>query len=180
MLIYLAMIETEADKSKFETIYTAYKNLMFYVANQILGDTKDAEDVVHQAFIKVIENIEKIDEATCPKTRGFVVTITERKAIDLYRQRHRHTTVSLDTGLGETMEGRGGLEEIPAKLTLAEAMAQLPERYREVLLLKYDAGYKEKEIADLLSMSEENVHKTVQRAKNRLQMIFSEMEGAAE
>lgn len=176
MLAYLAIIETDADKSKFEKIYTAYKSLMYYVAIQVLGDTKDAEDVVHQAFIKVIENIEKIDEPKCPKTRGFVVTITERKAIDLYRRRQRHSTVSLDTGLGETMESHE-LEEIPTRLTLAEAMAQLPARYREVLLLKYDSGFNVKEIADLLSMSEENVHKTVQRAKNRLQMIFSEMEG---
>ena len=38
MLIYLSMIETEEDKSKFEQIYSKYKQIMFFVANRILRD----------------------------------------------------------------------------------------------------------------------------------------------
>lgn len=47
MLIYLAMIESDEDKSKFEIIYDTYKKLMLYEANKILMDTHDTEDVVH-------------------------------------------------------------------------------------------------------------------------------------
>jgi len=35
---------------------------MFYVANSILKDEHLAEDAVHQAFIKIIENLNKINE----------------------------------------------------------------------------------------------------------------------
>ena len=38
MLIYLAMIESDEDKSKFEIIYDTYKKLMLYEANKILMD----------------------------------------------------------------------------------------------------------------------------------------------
>ena len=61
MLIYLCAIEGQDEKQKFEIIYEEYKNLMFYVANRILEDTQDSEDIVHQAFLKIIEIIDQIE-----------------------------------------------------------------------------------------------------------------------
>lgn len=55
MFLYLAMIDSDADKSKFEILYSEYKNLMYYTANRILRNSSDAEDVVHQAFLKVMK-----------------------------------------------------------------------------------------------------------------------------
>lgn len=89
------MLESDEDKSKFEIMYTEYKNLMLYVANQILHDIQDSEDVVHQTFLKVIGILGKIEEPKCHKTRALLVTIVERTAIDLYRKRQNHATVEL-------------------------------------------------------------------------------------
>ena len=50
MIIYLQMIDTPEDRSKFEQIYLEYRGLMFHVANEILHNEQDAEDAVHQAF----------------------------------------------------------------------------------------------------------------------------------
>ena len=47
------MIESDADRSKLEIIYREYRDLMLFVANGILGDPNDSEDVVHQSFIKL-------------------------------------------------------------------------------------------------------------------------------
>ena len=69
-MIYLQMIDTPADRSKFEQLYLEYRGLMFYVANKILQSEQDAEDAVHQAFLSVAENIEKIGEPDSPKTQG--------------------------------------------------------------------------------------------------------------
>lgn len=86
MLIYLSMIDSLEGKQKFEVIYIKYRQLMFYVANKILMDAKDSEDVVHDSFLKVIEIIDKIIDPESPQTRALIVTITENKAIDLYRK----------------------------------------------------------------------------------------------
>lgn len=72
MLIYLAMIDSPEGKIKFEIIYEQYKNLMFYTANKILGDTRDSEDIVHDAFLKIIEIIDNIDDPKCPQTRSLM------------------------------------------------------------------------------------------------------------
>lgn len=76
MFLYLAMIDSDADKSKFEILYSEYKNLMYYTANRILRNSRDAEDVVHQAFLKVIEILDTISSPRCHKTRALLVTIT--------------------------------------------------------------------------------------------------------
>ena len=46
MIVYLQMIETDEDKSKFEEIYQEYRNLMYYVAYKRMQHEQDAEDVV--------------------------------------------------------------------------------------------------------------------------------------
>ncbi|MEE0049558.1 MAG: sigma-70 family RNA polymerase sigma factor, partial [Eubacteriales bacterium] len=95
MFLYLAMIDSDADKSKFEILYSEYKNLMYYTANRILHNSSDAEDVVHQAFLKVIEILDTISSPRCHKTRALLVTITEHKAIDLYREKQRRNVLPL-------------------------------------------------------------------------------------
>lgn len=88
-MLYLQMLPSPSEKDKFEQIYTLYRGLMFYIARRILPGEADAEDAVHQAFVSIIENLKKISEVRCPKTRSYVVIITERKAIDILRSRSR-------------------------------------------------------------------------------------------
>lgn len=175
MLVYMSLIETDSDKEKFATIYKEYKALMFHVATRILGDTKDSEDVVHDAFVKVAEIIDKIESAKCPKTRSLVVTIVERKAIDLYRQRKNRKVLYLDAE-NINVPSKEDFRLDPDRPPIVEAIALLPTKYRELLLLKYDNGFSEKELSALLSMSEANVHKTIQRAKKKLSDILMKLE----
>ena len=60
MVIYLQMIDDPRDRSKFEQLYTKYKDLMHYTAYKILRNDRDAEDAVHDAFLAIVRNIEKI------------------------------------------------------------------------------------------------------------------------
>ena len=106
MLIYLTMIEAEEDRHRFLSLYRRYKKLMLYIAHDILHDPHDAEDAVHEAFLRLAEMIEKIHEIDCPETRSLIVMITKSKAIDgppggLGRRR---TTPGRGCGAG----GRGG------------------------------------------------------------------------
>ena len=78
-----------------------------------------------------------------------------------------------DLELGSVKE----IESVEHASTLALAMATLPAKYREVLLLRYDNGFSEAEIANILSMSLANVHKTIQRAKKKLEQTLEEQEG---
>ena len=170
MFVYLQTIEGPQQKSAFEQIYIQYRALMYSVAYSILGNSQDAEDAVQHAFMKIAENINKISEPVCPKTKAYVVTIVENTAINLYRKKKRHPSVSYDEeAAGITVEYSGGSD-------LARCMAQLPARYRQVLLLKYHHGYSTKEIAKMLGLTAANAAKIEQRAKAKLEILCKEAE----
>ena len=167
MLIYLSMIESEDDKSKFEIIYERYKGLMFYTAMQILNHKQDAEDAVHQAFVSIIENLDKISEPECPKTRAYVVIITERKALDITRRKSKISHLEFD-------ESMFGTETPPLETNeLADAILQLPATYREIVLLRYYYNYTTKEIAKMLGMTGSATQKALWRAKTMLNRVLN-------
>lgn len=169
MIVYLAMIETPEEKTKFERLYLHYRALMYHVAYQILHNESDAEDVVHSAFVKIAEHMKKISDPVCPKTQSYVVTIVERKAIDLYRKKKRHGSVPLDEAAlaAAPPEADGGL---------AACILALPPRYRQVILLKYYQGFSCGEIASMLGISLAAARKLDQRAKEKLRQL-AEKEG---
>ena len=134
MLIYLMMIDSPEDQSKFEKVYLTYKGLMYHTAYKVLNNEEDAEDAVHNAFVKIAESISKIGEPVCPKTQVYVVTIVENKAIDLYRANQRRSKVIY-------LDEISGISVDENKMHgLAACMAKLPSRYRQVILLKYHQG----------------------------------------
>jgi len=171
MIMYLQMLETSEEKVRFEELVHTYKNLMFYVANQILNNEHDAEDAVQQAFFAILTNFEKISEVKCPQTRSFVVTVVERKAIDLYRAKNRSAVISFDEEYINT-PASAEADAVADRTDLARALAMLPTRYRELLLLKYDSGYSEREITVMCSMTPANVKKTIHRAKKKLETLL--------
>ena len=104
------------------------------MAYAILKNRKDAEDAVHQSVVKLAEQAERLPDGPGQRMRNLAVTVAERKAIDLWRRRQRHPQVDLDeVPLSYS-------QPLPSDGTLADAMANLPPRYREVLLLKYYTG----------------------------------------
>ena len=162
MLVYLAMIPTEEGRNKFALLYWEYRDLMFYLALRILGSQQDAEDAVQEALLRITEIIEKIHDPVCPETKALVGMIVEGKALDLYRRRRRQGAVALAQA-GRPPEEASSLRELTA-----QAMARLPARQRTVLLLKYDRGLDNREIARVLDMTVSAVERTVSRAKARL------------
>ena len=57
---------------------------------------------------------------------------------------------------------------------LAQAMAKLPRRYQDILLLRYDNGYSTRELAKMLGMSYAAVRKLLWRAKEALRESLPE------
>lgn len=168
MLIYLQMIETPEDRSKFEKVYLEYKSLMYYVAYDILKNESDSEDAVHNAFVNIAEHIERVGLPISDKTKSLVVTIVERRAIEIYRTKHRREFVEFDDkNIGLQVEYNGSFE-------IARCLAQLPANYRHVLILKYRHGYTNKEIARIMDTSEANAIKLGQRAKAKLLNLCKE------
>lgn len=166
MLIYLRMIESEEDRDKFTQLYIKYKNMMFHIALDFFHNESDAEDAVHQAFLKIIDSLDKIAQIDCHKTRSYIGIITEHTSIDLLRKKKRYEEVPLDS-LNDVL-----LDETSEEDNLSNLVSGLKPIYREVLYLRYFDEFEEKEIAKILGLSYSNVRKIVERAKDDLRELL--------
>ena len=90
LIFYLSLIETQKDQSKFTQLYKQYQYLMYHIAYQILYNEQDAEDMVHKAFLKIIDHLQEYEDVFSYKTKiGYaslfeisqLMNIIERKDI---------------------------------------------------------------------------------------------------
>ena len=159
------MITGEEDREKFEIIYKQYRNLMFYIANQIIHDTFLAEDAVHQAFIRIINNFNKIEDAYSIRTKNFISIITKNCAIDEYNKRKKADSVPFED-VELVLFGEDGLNE---EDDITSAIYGLSSIYKDVLVLKYFHDLSLKEISKILQIKENTVKKRLNRARRLLE-----------
>lgn len=169
MLTYLLLITGEENRGKFELLYEKYRKLMFYVANQVLQDPYLSEDAVHHAFLKIIENLDKIEDVQSHKTKSYIVTIVKNRAINLYNDRKRHVTVPLEEIQYNLSDDLNAQEDMDY---FTKAVIQLSVIYQEVLKLKYIQEFSNSEIAQMLDISEATVRKRLERSKRKLEEIL--------
>ncbi len=75
--------KNEKEKTKIEQIYSQYYKLLLYIAMEMLHDQIIAEDAVHEAFVKIIKNIGKINLDKPKETKRYIVVIIERTCLDI-------------------------------------------------------------------------------------------------
>ena len=137
---------------------------MKYIAFDILKDEQLAEDAVHNAFIKLIKYLDKIDENNCHKTKSFIVIVIRSVSIDMYRKREKELKFSINEDITYRVSDdfsltSFGVDDIVSKIEM------LPEIYKNVLILKYLQELDDKEIADIFSIKQATVRKRLERAK---------------
>ena len=154
--IYLAIIETNEHKSLFERLYNEYKHIMYNVAYQILNDVQHSEDAVHDAFLSVAKNIEKIPNENSLQTRNFLIIIVKNSALKIYNKNKK------ELPFDEKIFDMVNLED---QKNMFCFIKELDSKYGDVIILKYFYGYHDKEIADILGITRENVKIRLHRGK---------------
>lgn len=161
--------------TKIERLYREYADKMFYTAYCILGNRQDAENIVQDSFIAIIENIEKIEknnDICCHKTWNYIVTIVKNKSFNLLKQRKRTIPSEMKEELEEADESLKNLGELVEEQELVEVLVQLvkelPYPYKDVLYLQYVNGMDGESIARLMGKSHDNIRQISLRAKKKL------------
>ena len=171
--IFLQIVDTPEEKSKFEELYYQYKNLMFYVAKKILKDENLAEDAVNEAFLTIAKNFSKINEIFCPQTRSFVVIIVRNTSLNMLKKMQDDLGYEDDAGSEEcgrfySPEKMGDVFEHVNYGMLVDEIENLPEKYRDVLHLLCVEEYRYVEIATVLDISVAAAQKRAQRGREIL------------
>lgn len=163
---------------RMEELYRQYRSPMFRVALAVLRDEGLAEDAVQQTFLKIFQNFSKIDWEDCNKTRSFIVILIRNTAIDLYRQRKREKVISFEELERPLPDWEISVDErVISSLEGAQAarlLEELDEKHRNLLILRYYHGYRNKEIAQLLGMTQAQVALGLHRGRERLRKMLEE------
>ncbi|MFQ9515850.1 MAG: RNA polymerase sigma factor [Eubacterium sp.] len=180
--LYLSIIDEDLQKNKFEKLYYRYKNLMYYIAFQVLKDERDSEDAVQEAFLRIAKNMDKIGDVEGRRTKNFVAIIVKREAMKLYDKWKKRSEV-LESELndeenknhGETFFDRckaEGSDKIVNELEYA--INALPYKYSSIMVLKYVMGYSGKEISQITGLSETNVRQHLFTGRKMLEEMLKE------
>lgn len=145
-MLFLLMIDTPEEKRKFVILYEKYRYLMQKVATDVLHDSFLAEDAVHNAFVSVAYNLDKLDEFEDVPTKLYLVACARNAALDLYRK--RGSQVKKEILLEEAMEKGGYVTYIESDLEngILDILKNLPLKYRDVFMLKYVNHMENREI----------------------------------
>lgn len=171
MLAFIMTIENERDRDKVTEIYELYSGTMLYIANTILNEVHLAEDAVSEAFIKIIDNLEKINIVNCYQTRGFVVIIVRNVAIDMLRKQKKKQIVPLEEDDYDLSYEEPAFDNFSVKEAcdkIKNCIGNLKKNYSDILYLKVEFDCSFEEIGKILGISTENAKMRLSRARKAL------------
>lgn len=177
MMMFLSVIETPQEKSRFKQLYEKYSNLVMYIAMQKLNNPTLAEEAVQDTFMYIAKNFNKIGDVDDVKTKNFVATIANGFAINKYNKENKQNIISSYVATGYTAKEKDDLNfDSYSFIELKNAIDLLSDENKNYLYLKYVYGYTSKEIAKVYGISPELVRKRLQFAKRDVRKYLTESE----
>jgi RNA polymerase sigma-70 factor (ECF subfamily) len=164
-------------QTEFRTLYDTVFPILFRVAYRIAGSKEAAEDLCQDAFFRLFEK--NIDFPTLDDAKYWLIRVVKNASLNYAKRKDREKKAYQkafreDVRVEET--GETALIKKEIKAEIQEALKQLPEKLRMVLILKEYADLNYKEIGRTLGISEGNVKVRVFRARERLAIL---LQGAA-
>ena len=133
----------------------------------LLGNRAAAEDVTALAFERLYRARTRLDHGR-GTPRAWLFAIARNAALDELRRRRRQLQSELTEEFSDERETEGPFEQIARRAAVREALAALPLREREVVLLKFHGQLSNSELARALDVSESNAGTRLHRALTRL------------
>lgn len=168
--VFLSLIDSESDKEKFTELYNTYKDLLYWIALRKTNSVEDSEECVQETFFYVAKHFDRIGEVDSPRTKGYLCTIANGFAVDLFNRAHRADTVSTDD---EETDDPAFWEDYGASELAALIGRTLDEESQNYLYLQYVYGYKSREIAEMYGVTDAYVRKRIQYAKEKLKKALT-------
>lgn len=167
--------EALLDQERFALLIERYEaKLLRYLERLGIGAREDREDVLQNSFIKAYRNLNSFDLSL--SFSSWIYRITHNEAMSFFRARRARPKVALE---GETEsflheirdESADTAELAEARLSkelLENALAELPDKYRDALMLRFFENRSYTEMSDILEVPVGTVSTLIHRAKAAL------------
>ncbi len=173
------------EPAAYEQLLRTHGGRMLAVARRFLGNEEDARDAVQEAFLNAFKNIHRFEGSALLST--WLHRIVVNVALMKLRTRKRKPEESLDHLLPAFLDNghfadrfESGSEPADQRLTRLEeqaavrqAIGQLPEHYRTVLLLRDIEGMGTADVAEELGITANAVKLRLHRARQALRTLLA-------
>ena len=169
------------DETAFDILVTRYSADIYALLFHITENPEEASDLTQETFLSALKAIKKFRGDAELKTWLFRIAVNEsRNRFRWWKRRNRHNTVSLDapinengTPLSETFSsGSASPEENTLRgereRVLKKALSELPDVYRETIILCDIEGLSYEEIAQALEINIGTVKSRIARGRDEL------------
>ena len=165
------------DQKAYKALFEMYRHAIFHIAVKIVRNPEEANDLVQETFIKAFGSLKTYD---CHyRFSTWLYKIAANCSIDFLRKR-KIDALSLDRPI-ETKDGEVQMEvpdnsynpeqdlhEKERSFGIEEAIYSLPEKYREVIILRHKEDQSYEEIASQLHVPVGTVKARIFRARELL------------
>jgi len=175
--------------ARFEALVARYAKHVYAVAYRVSGNEADAKDLSQEAFVRVWKALRRIEPDTA--LEGWLYRIVTNLYIDLLRRRPKTRVQSLDepisTGEGEmarerpdpTADVERAVLDKMVDRRVQEALLDLREDLRMVVVLADVEGYPYEEIAEMMGVPigtiKSRLHRARRALRDRLASVRAEM-----
>ena len=163
------------DELELRRLYEAAAPMLIRVAYRIAGTEEAAEDIVHEAFIRLLEK--RLPFATLDDAKFWLIRVVKNGALNYAKRKGREARAYERWWRGERAESEAADAEILRGESEAEVkllLERLPEKLKSVLVLKEYGGMSYKEIGRTLGITEGNVKVRAFRAREALLAMIDE------
>jgi RNA polymerase sigma-70 factor (ECF subfamily) len=170
------------DAAAFDTLVTRYSADVYALLFRLTENAEEAGDLTQETFLSALKAIGKFRGEADLKTWLFRIAVNEsRNRFRWWKRRHRHNTISLDAPVGvgsenalhETLSGSAANPEENAlrgerEAALKKALRELPDIYRETIILCDIEGLSYEEISIALEINIGTVKSRLARGRDEL------------
>ena len=168
----LLTFDNEDSKSKLEYIYMTHGEQMYSTAYSILKSREDAEDAVHDTFLKLSRVIDSIDTENKNRCKAYVLTAVRSTAYTLIQKKKHNSTVISEDGDTDVADEESDVLIISISnetvSSVSECIASLDVKYRDVLYYAIVEEMKDKEISKITGIKSSTVRTRIMRGKKLL------------
>ncbi|MEA2020679.1 MAG: RNA polymerase sigma factor [Patescibacteria group bacterium] len=167
-----------AGQKAFEDIYAHYQPHITTFFKAQLGQNRETEDLVQETFTKALKGLDSFQWQGVSLS-AWLYRIARNVLIDYFREKEKRESTSL-----EKIAPPVSKEETPPTSYIKEEKTQLlqnlinqlPRREQEIIYLKFFEGRRNKDIANMMNLSETNVGTIVHRCMKKLRKKIKEQE----
>jgi RNA polymerase sigma-70 factor, ECF subfamily len=163
----------EGDRDAIRYLYLRFSDNVYSYVRTILRDDHEAEDVTQHVFAKLMTVLPKYEQRSVPFA-AWILRVARNVAVDHMRQRRAIPCEEVR----ELDPRRDHGDAQQTSIGLREALEELPEDQREVLVLRHLVGLSPGEIAGRLGKTEPSVHGLHHRGRGTLRTALMERDCA--